>query len=427
MKVIGIDIGTTSICGVVLNAVDGKVLASQTINSDAFISTQNEWEKVQDVDKIIAIATGILNDFLAQFAGEIVGIGLTGQMHGIVYFDKFGKAVSPLFTWQDARGNLPYQGTTYAAHLGSFSGYGNVTDFYNRQNGLVPDNAAGYCTIQDYLGMVICGNKQAIIHTSNAASLGLFDVNACKFDYPCNAQITDKFEIIGHFQGIPVSVAIGDNQASVFATLADENDVLINVGTGSQVSVVSSAAVSANGIESRPYVDGKFIVAGSALCGGRSYAVLKSLFEGVLTQAGCKDVDVYAVMDKMLCGKTDTTLKVDTRFAGTRADATARGSITNISTDNLTPPDLAFGVLKGMIQELFDMYCLMNKTHGGIVGSGNGIRKNKVLAQIAERVFGGKLRIPTYTEEAACGAALFALVASKNKTLDDVRALIKYE
>lgn len=265
MKVIGIDIGTTSICGVVLNAVDGKFLASQTINSDAFISTQNEWEKVQDVDKIIAIATGILNDFLAQFAGEIVGIGLTGQMHGIVYFDKLGKAVSPLFTWQDARGNLPYQGTTYAAHLGSFSGYGNVTDFYNRQNGLVPDNAAGYCTIQDYLGMVICGNKQAIMHTSNAASLGLFDVNACKFDYPCNAQITDKFEIIGHFQGIPVSVAIGDNQASVFATLADENDVLINVGTGSQVSVVSSAAVSASGIESRPYVDGKFIVAGSAL------------------------------------------------------------------------------------------------------------------------------------------------------------------
>ena len=48
MKVIGIDIGTTSICGVVLDAENGKVLKSKNVNSEAFIDTHNEWEKIQD-------------------------------------------------------------------------------------------------------------------------------------------------------------------------------------------------------------------------------------------------------------------------------------------------------------------------------------------------------------------------------------------
>ena len=41
------------------------------------------------------------------------------------------------------------------------------------------------------------------------------------------------------YKGIPVSVAIGDNQASVFSCLSGEEELLINVGTGSQVSVIS--------------------------------------------------------------------------------------------------------------------------------------------------------------------------------------------
>ena len=64
MKVIGIDIGTTSICGVLLDAENGKVLRSKTVNSEAFIDTPNEWEKIQDVAKIIAIASEVLDSFL---------------------------------------------------------------------------------------------------------------------------------------------------------------------------------------------------------------------------------------------------------------------------------------------------------------------------------------------------------------------------
>ena len=240
--------------------------------------------------------------------------------------------------------------------------------------------------------------------------------------------MTDAFEIIGKYRDVPVSVAIGDNQASVFSTLANENDLLINVGTGSQISIVSDRPIVIDGAECRPYVDGKYLIVGAALCGGRAYSLLKDLYKRLLEAAGLGDADVYGIMDKLLCEKSESTLKVDTRFAGTRGDATVRGSITNISTDNFTPSDLAAGVLGGMIDELHGMYLLMGEKREGIVGSGNGIRKNKTLIRIAERTFGGKLRVPLYTEEAACGAALFALVAiGGGQKASDVQKLIRYE
>ena len=142
MKAIGIDIGTTSISGVLYSVSSKSLIKSLTKNSNAFIQTENSWEKIQNVEKIIGVATEILNELLTD---DVAVIGVTGQMHGIVYYDKNGSAVSPLYTWQDGRGNLPYKNSTYAEFLKSSSGYGCVTDFYNRENGLVPVSAVGFC------------------------------------------------------------------------------------------------------------------------------------------------------------------------------------------------------------------------------------------------------------------------------------------
>ena len=132
MKAIGIDIGTTGICGAVVDTESGRVLRSVTENSEAFLVGCAEWERIQSVERIMAVADGILE---ALFDPEVAAIGVTGQMHGILYINAEGEAVSPLYTWQDGRGDQPYRGTTYAKLLGSFSGYGNVTDFYKPRCG----------------------------------------------------------------------------------------------------------------------------------------------------------------------------------------------------------------------------------------------------------------------------------------------------
>ena len=90
MYAIGIDIGTTSVCGVVLDVNTGEVVKSRTEMSDAFISTENSWEKIQDTEKIISIAMEILESF-AEYPAEV--IGLTGQMHGILYVNAHNKLV----------------------------------------------------------------------------------------------------------------------------------------------------------------------------------------------------------------------------------------------------------------------------------------------------------------------------------------------
>ena len=405
MRAIGIDLGTTSICGVLMDTQTGKVLRSRTENSNAFIDGAH-FERKQSPEKIISLALEILEDLIDS---ETAAIGVTGQMHGIVYYDGEGKAVSPLYTWQDGRGNEPYGNTTYAEHLHSHSGYGHVTDFYNRVNGLVPENAAGYCTIHDYLVMRLCNLTQAQIHISDAASFGCFDLETGKTTYDCKMNVVSDYRIAGAYRGIPVSVAIGDNQASVFSSLADPQSILVNVGTGSQVSVISDKILQGPGIETRPYMEGKYLVVGSALCGGRAYAVLKDFYKRLL---GLDDDAVYARMGQLLEGVESADLQVDTRFSGSREDETLRGSITGISTQNFTPENLTYGFLDGMIKELFELYQIMGVERTGLIASGNGIRKNAALQRVAERYFSADLRIPAYKEEAACGAALFALVAA---------------
>ena len=425
MKAIGIDIGTTSVCGVVIDATTGCVLQSRTKNSNAFLASGHDWEKIQSVEKIVAVATEILESLCTD---DVAVIGITGQMHGIVYYDINGQAISPLYTWQDGRGNLPYQDTTYAKYLSSHSGYGNVTDFYNRCNNIRPIKAVGYCTIHDYFAMKLCGLSKPLLHSSNAASMGCYDLQENKFTIDFNGDVVDDYCILGQYKGIAVSVAIGDNQASVFSTLADENDILVNVGTGSQISIISDTFVFAENIETRPYFGGKYLVVGSALCGGRAYALLKNFYSEILGYVASLDEDdVYRIMERMLTKVSDTSVTVDTRFAGTRSNSAHCASITGLRPENFTPSHLTRGVLEGMATELFEMYRQMDSKHYGMVGSGNAIRRNPALVNVFEKIFGTPMKIPKHMEEASFGAALFGIISCGILKNDkEAHNLVKY-
>lgn len=421
MKAIGIDIGTTSICGVLVNTVSGEIIKSVTKNSEAFITTPNEWEKIQDTQKIIDMAVEIVDSLICD---NCASIGITGQMHGIVYYDKEGKSVSPLYTWQDGRGNQNLEnGKTYSEYLGIPSGYGYVTDFYNTKNGIKPDNAVGYCTIHDYFGMVITGNKKAVLHSSDAASYGDYDLEKNKFNHEFYGDITNEFAIIGEYKGIPVSVAIGDNQASVFGALSCDDDILLNIGTGSQISVISDKIIKGENIEVRPYTNGKYLIVGAALCGGRAYAMLEKFYSDIVYAATGERMSMYEVMNNMT-STSDAPIVADTRFSGTRSNPGLKGSLSDITTENFTPGDLKCAFLQGIIKELYDMYECMNVKRTSLIGSGNGIRKNNALKKTAENMFGAKMKIPSHMEEAAFGAALFAMTAVG---FSNVKDIIRYE
>ena len=463
MKAIGLDIGTTTICGVVLDGKTGEVLFSRTLQND---SSRQEgkaaFEKRQDPARIMERIYELLEEMQKEHP-QADSIGLTGQMHGIVYTDSQGNAVSDLYTWQDESGNEPYpdgkkQGETYASYLseltGCFmaSGFGLTTCFYQNKNDLIPENAAKLCTIFDYVGMKLTGRKTPLLNPSSAASLGLFDSDRSCF----RTELAEQAGIPGnllpeveagpvllgkmtgkYYTGVPVSTGLGDNQASVIGSVKEIYDtVLVNVGTGSQVSVGTKEYISDPAVELRPLTGEGYIFAGSCLCGGRAYAVLENFFRQVCQMAGVDLPEsggkLYGKMAECLDKAAGPELIVDTRLCGTREDPSVRGSILSIDENNFTPQAFISGFLYGIAGELYDLYqkILPQLSHKPslLVGSGNGVRMNPALQKILEELFGCPLLIPVHTEEAAYGTALFSMTAAGYyKTLREAQEIICYQ
>ena len=226
---------------------------------------------------------------------------------------------------------------------------------------------------------------------------------------------------------MPVTVSIGDNQASVLSS-CKENDLLINVGTGSQVSIVSNKVVFADNIETRPYFENKNLIVGSALCGGRAYSLLKDFYREIISyKTEITDDEVYSIMGRMLTSIDTPTVCCDTRFAGSRADQTVKGSFLGVTTENFKASEFTSALLNGMGEELYQMYVKMNEKKSSIVGSGNGVRKNSYLIKSLEKLFSAKLKTPIHQEEAAFGSAIFGLIAIKYKSgVKDAQSIIKY-
>jgi sedoheptulokinase len=451
MNFIGIDIGTSSICGVVLDARNGKLLASLTLPNNSWVSASHPWERMQNPGRIFLTASKIINSLLKR-TGCPAGIGVTGQMHGILYVDAKGRAASPLFTWQDARGGLNIRnGVSYAAELSRKTGYplapgfGLVTHFYNLKNGLVPPSATSLGTIADYVAMRLARRPYLSCDPTNAASLGIFDLNNLHFDSNVinSARLRPDFlprlaptgtKIGATAEGIPVFSAPGDNQASILGSVRDvKKSLVVNIGTGEQISAWLPSCRPIAGLELRPFPGGGYIAVGAALCGGKAYALLEQFFREVCVRfAGRVPKDLYSIMNKMNSGE-DQPLKIDTRFAGTRQDPSIRGTMAGISMSNFTPGHLVDGFLKGMVDELNAFYRLMpQKTRrqaSVLVGSGNGLRLNRRLRAIVEQVFGMRVNIPAQCEEAASGAALAAAVGAGcfRSFFEAGKVIIKYQ
>lgn len=106
-----------------------------------------------------------MDDLLDKYP-QTERIGLTGQMHGIVYIDQTGTCVSPLYTWQDGRGSLCEKGQCSLVQeikekcdLEAASGYGLVTHICNLKHGLVPERAVGFAPLWIILECVLLAGK----------------------------------------------------------------------------------------------------------------------------------------------------------------------------------------------------------------------------------------------------------------------------
>lgn len=451
MRIMGIDIGTTTISVIMIDGDSGEAVGTRTIAHHGFLEGHIQASKIQDPQKMLEITKTAVKE-LSEDYGAPDSIGLTGQMHGMLYVDAEGNAVSPAYIWQDGCGNeLMEDGMTYAEYMkkaggAASSGFGLISHFYLQKNKMIPDAAVKMSTISDYIGMKLCGRKTPVIAVDMAASWGCFDLEKGDFyrealenlgvDLSYLPEILKEHEIMGHTaDNIPVMVSLGDNQASVLGSVNDLcNTVLLNIGTGSQISVGTENYVECEGsVELRPCVEGTKILVGCGLCGGRAYAMLEQFYHEVCGS----DDSLYVQMEKQarefleVSGK-DKSWKIRTTFSGTRSNPKERGSIENIGIENFCPGAMTVGMINGILEELQEMYLAMCEKTGSkavnLVGSGNGIRKNTLMRELAEEMYGMKMLIPVCKEEAAYGAAIYSMVAAGLvENLAQAQSKIKYE
>lgn len=424
---LGIDTGTTSIS---IAAIDssGQLLEHRTLNHSSFMEGES-FNKIQNPERIKNFVNDILVDIMKTF-GTPSGIGLTGQMHGMLYVNAHGDSVSPLYTWEDQSGAETVK--ILCEHGMKCSvGYGLATHLYLQKAGKIPNDAVKMTTISDYIAMKLCGNTSPVLSSDMAASWGCFDLRTHEFMYDSLKsagvnvsylpEVIRGYHVIGYTkEDVPVLCSVGDNQAAVKGSLRDSEDdsLLLNVGTGSQISLVTNEYFDSEGdIETRPYGENKYILSGASLCGGRAYAMLEGFYRSVSGHE-CYDVMMNDAENFIASHGINQAWKVETTFSGTRSNPNKRGSISGISTENFCPGALTLGVIRGIIEELHGMYEAMKALTGKeakyLAGSGNGLRKNKLMQRIAGEMFGMEVHIPDYTEEAACGAAMCAMMKTSH-------------
>ncbi len=429
---IGLDIGTTSISATVFGSENKNQLEVFSVSYHAAVESTDPHFSLQDAE-IIFQTVKRLTDYMIKRYKNTVSIGVAGQMHGILYLDEKGNCVSPFVNWQDKRGDLPFKDATYSKVIGIPTGYGICTHFYNEMNGSVPENAVKFCNICDYIAMRLAGVPKPLVHISLAHSFGAFDMGANTFDIKklkdfINVdflpETTCENRILGKYKNIPVAVAIGDNQASFIACAVDDETLLLNIGTGSQICAVSTQTECAGNCEIRPLTDGKNIICGAALSGGKSYALLERFVRALV---GTEHSQFSHINDlaKTAYDKKTEPLHIETLFYGKRSNNAVRGSITDIDPTNFTPEAFVLGFDYGMAKELYDFYTDMPVNVNKIVASGNGIRKNETLKNVVSDMFGLPLSLSAVTEEAATGAMLFGALSAK--VIRDIKSFIKQE
>lgn len=436
--VLGIDVGTTSVSVVLIDPDDGHNMYTVSRGHNADIAPDGPRGSLQDAQRIYDLVDNTISEIVAQYP-SIGGIGITGQMHGVVLTDESGGAVSPIYTWLDARlDRVDDRGVSFRERMENevgmavSNGFGFGTLFYLTKMGHVPASARRIATAPDYIAQrLTCSSHTMEVGCTSsglAHSLGLYDVDQRAFSDVIGSflgrltppKICPSGSVIGTTrEGIPVFLPEGDNQAS-FAGSVREPDRAIstNIGTSGQMSFLVGDGTEMHSdlpLDRRPFFDIGTLFVAATLSGGKSFEVLTLLIDEIRAVWGGNEGDVFSYLNVLPRPSLGDELVVDTRFFGSRLKSNVRGQISNISTENFDLAHLYWGIAGGIVEELGEMVgpyrSIVDRDDGYVTISGNTLERSAAVQRCLAEELGVPLRRPIEPESAARGAAIGVLAA----------------
>ncbi|MBM83303.1 MAG: hypothetical protein CMJ78_22305 [Planctomycetaceae bacterium] len=446
---IGLDIGSSSIKGAVLNTT------SLTIGKPARCDFPTEINGLPplyfEIDaSVIVDATKNVLDELLSTTKECRGIVLCSQMQGTVLTQPDGSPLSNYISWRDQRvmQAADNNGTYYNRMLERLDdsqrvclggelkpGASPSLLYWLAENGGLPDAEFLPMIVGDFLLMKLAA-AEPVTEFTNA--LGAINLETRQWAEDVFAtlgiggaswpRLVNFSEPIGHYQfeghSIPCYPSVGDHQCALVGTLLQERELSLNISTGSQVSLLSRE-MKTGSYQIRPFFDQQYLNTITHLPAGRSLNVLVD-FVTEFARASGVDEDPWPFITQAVDNSQSSELSADLAFfTGPMGE---RGNIDQISIDNLTVGNL----FRAAFANMADNYSVCAQRlssdqdwNGVVLSGGLPQRLGSLRATIAER-FNCECRVSESTEETLQGLlALTLVIEGRATSVSDAIGLLR--
>ena len=439
MKVIlGLDIGTSSSKALIIDE-KGRTLGFASSSYD--FDTPRPGYAEQDAEQLFDATLKAINDAMGMVGDscDVVAIGITGQMHGLVALDKDKKPVGKIIIWADKRSSEikpELEGLNLEKKTKNpFSaGFLLPSLVWVKKNNPVSFAAIRYVMLpKDYIRFRLTGNIGTDF--SDASGTFLFNTETESWDKEaieslglsgiCFPEIHRSAEIAGTLQteaaarcliseDTPVVYGGGDSPMQLVGNgLVSEGQLCTNIGTASQINYICRNPLNVwNKLNTFHHIpDNLWITVGASLNGGIALKWAKKAFFD--NHVDFNGMDMLAKDSKpgangvvflpFLCGERSPYMNPD-----------AKGILYGL-TISTEQHDIVRSIMESVVFSFRDCLEVIlangQKTDDVIIAAGGGAR-SPLWLQIQADVLKKEIRVFDEAIEAAKGACLTAAVGA---------------
>ncbi|MGT2799638.1 xylulokinase [Streptococcus marmotae] len=438
--VLGIDLGTSSLKGVLVNR-NGEVIET-TSSPYSLQHLQQGYSEQRPNDWIRAFEQVIkkLSEQVSDFSEQLAGISISGQMHSLVLLDEAGEVLRPAILWNDTRTTKQCQ--QVSEELGeelfvitkndALEGFTLPKILWIQQNEPEVWQKVRHILLpKDYLGYYLTGTYHS--DYSDAAGTLLFDVGescwseqvASKFKIPLDylPEVVDSSQAIGNLRDELATMFQLKQEVTIFAGGAD--NACAAVGAGILTPEVAMVSIGTSGVfltyegNAAPNYQGKlhcfnhaipanYYSMGVTLTAGYSLNWFKEMFAPTLSYE-----ELLQSIDSIEPGSNG--LLFAPYLLGERTphrDSHVRASFIGIDASH-SFVHFVRSVLEGITFSLKDSQTLLadvaDKSFTKIISIGGGA-KNKDWLQMQADIFNADIVTLKVEEGPGMGAAMLAAV-----------------
>ena len=434
---IGIDLGTSS---VKLMLVDGEGQIKNTVTKEYPVFYPKSGWSEQNADDWWCAICEALPELLCGFDGKAVkGIGVAGQMHGLVVLDENDNVIRPTILWNDGRTHKETEYLNevigkeklfeYTGNI-AFAGFTAPKIMWLREN--EPENFAKISKImlpKDYINYLLTGRH--CTDYSDAAGMLLLDVknkcwsremlDICGVSESQMPKLYESFEVVGTVKkeiadkfglnsDTVVVAGAGDNAAAAIGTATVGNSKCnISLGTSGTIFVSSDkfSGDHRQAIHSFCHSDGGYHLMGCILSAA---SCNKWFCDEILNTTDYKTEE--AAISEL--GRNEVFFLP--YLMGERSpinDTNATGMFIGLRP-NTSRADMYQAVLEGVAFAIKDNLEVIKQFGVDVKASclcGGGA-KSKIWREILANVLDVELNIPVTEQGPGYGSAILAMVGS---------------